>query len=261
MGRIRRFGLKSQFDKYNTASGPSSQRWCVHLCTYNLWKVSVAFAPCWLILWRQEFMLWWGWGGRQMKRTLQPRWWPALHKSVGHFMSHTPHNPRNAQALSLRPQVARADANDAVPKQLATCTWQDLITNINETNVFSSFSCLKTRARNCVRTYERCVDYKFRVELQTKRESIEGTSTKNLSIKDGREKDVWYKRHGTERHRRSHTRATAKTKRIQGKEVCFKGKEIKERVLVTLFVCTSCRSLQDLLTKDIWENIQKSRVC
>lgn len=120
MGRIRRFRLKSQFDKYNPASGPSSQRWCVHLCTYNLWKVSVAFAPCWLILWRQEFMLWWGRGGRQIKRTLQPRWWPALHKSVGHFMSHTPHHPRNAQALRLRPQVARADANDAVPKQLAT---------------------------------------------------------------------------------------------------------------------------------------------
>lgn len=121
--------------------------------------------------------------------------------------------------------------------------------------MFSSFSCLKTRSRICVRTYGRCVDYKFRVELKTKRESIEGTYSKNLLVKDGREieKDVWHKRHGTERHRRSHTRATAKTKRIQGKEVCFKGKEIREfeRVLVTLFVCTSCRSLQDLLTKDI----------
>lgn len=41
-------------------------------------------------------------------------------KSVGHFISHTPHHPRNAQALRLRPQVAHADANDAVPKQLAT---------------------------------------------------------------------------------------------------------------------------------------------
>lgn len=121
--------------------------------------------------------------------------------------------------------------------------------------MFSSFSCLKTRSRNCVRTYGGCVDYKFRVELKTKRESIEGTYSNNLLVKDGREieKDVWHKRHGTERHRRSHTRATAKTKRIQGKEVCFKRKEIREfeRVLVTLFVCTSCRSLQDLLTKDI----------
>lgn len=44
----------------------------------------------------------------------------TLEKSVGHFMCHTPYDPRNAQALSLRPQVARADANDAVPKQLAT---------------------------------------------------------------------------------------------------------------------------------------------
>lgn len=44
--------------------------------------------------------------------------------------------------------------------------------------MFSSFSCLKTRSRNCVRTYGRCVDYKFRVELKTKRESIEGTYSK-----------------------------------------------------------------------------------
>lgn len=44
----------------------------------------------------------------------------TLQKSVGHFMCHTPHHPRNAQALRLRPQVARADANDAVPKQLGS---------------------------------------------------------------------------------------------------------------------------------------------
>ena len=54
---------------------------------------------------------------RKAKKENNPITSVTWHKSVGHRMSHTPTHPRNAQA-HLCPQVARADGNHAVTKQL-----------------------------------------------------------------------------------------------------------------------------------------------